>query len=69
MIPQLLHTHLEAVARSAGIVGDIEPLVAAGNPAHGDYQWNVALKAAKPLGTNPRAFAATLAEALAPRGP
>ena len=65
MIPQLLHTHLEAVARSAGIVGDIEPLVAAGNPAHGDYQWNVALKAAKPLGTNPRAFAATLAEALA----
>jgi arginyl-tRNA synthetase len=64
MIPELLHPHLLAAARAAGIPEPVEPLLAAANAAHGDYQWNVALKAAKPLGTNPRALATTLAEHL-----
>jgi arginyl-tRNA synthetase len=65
MIPELLHAHLVTVARARGLQGELEPLAAAGNPAHGDYQWNVALKAAKALGTNPRALAQELADAMA----
>ncbi len=65
MIPELLHPTLVDVARAAGIAGPVDVLLPSGNPAHGDYQWNVALKAAKPLGTNPRALATLLVERLA----
>ncbi len=59
MIPDLLHPVLVEATHGllpAGAV--VEPLLPAANVAHGDYQWNGCMKAAKGMGTAPRVLAA-----------
>jgi arginyl-tRNA synthetase len=60
MIPRLLHPVLQAAATTIAPEAEADPLIATGNPQHGDYQWNFAFRMAKFLKTNPRALAEKL---------
>jgi arginyl-tRNA synthetase len=70
----------QAVSRAIGVVAERDGLAFAADPAsvhlerpahreHGDWSTNVALVMAKPAGTNPRALAASLVEALSANPP
>ncbi len=64
MIPALLHPTLVAAARTVEPDGDVELLIPTNNAAHGDYQWNFALRVGKAKKRNPRALAESLAPLL-----
>ncbi len=65
LIRQALDTlDLGDVDLSRQLQGDL--VMAAKQAAHGDYQCNLAMRVAKPLRTNPRAFGQRLADALPP---